>query len=47
MKKFIENMNTILGIVCLIMATYGIHEENYVLSCAYALYFIAFQQVTE
>lgn len=47
MKAFIENMNTVLGIVCLSVAVYGLVIDNYMMSCAYSLIFIAFQQQTE
>ena len=46
-KTFIENLNTILGTVCMFAALYGLITENYLMACAYALFFIAFQQATE
>jgi hypothetical protein len=47
MKSFIENLNTVLGTVCLVVAVYGLVTDNYIMSCAYSLIFIAFQQQTE
>ena len=46
-KAFIENLNTILGAVCMFTALYGLVTESYMMACAYALFFIAFQQATE
>ena len=47
MKTFIENLNTVLGTVCMVSALYGLVTESYLMACAYALFFIAFQQATE
>lgn len=47
MKAFIENLNTILGTVCIAVAVYGLLIDNYLMSCAYSLIFIAFQQQTK
>jgi len=43
----IKHMNTILGTICMVWSIYGLVVENYMLSCAYALFFIAYQQATE
>ena len=42
MKTFIENLNTVLGVVCMVSALYGLVTESYLMACAYALFFIAF-----
>ena len=47
MKTFIENLNTILGTFCLAASVYGLGTDDYLMACAYALFFIAFQQATE
>lgn len=47
MKSFIENLNTVLGTFCLAFAVYGLVVDNYLMSCAYSLIFIAFQQEKE
>lgn len=43
----IKHINTILGLVCMWSSIYGLWIENYTMACAYALFFIAYQQTTE
>lgn len=43
----IKHINTILGLVCMWGSIYGLCIENYMMACAYALFFIAYQQATE
>lgn len=46
-NKFIENLNTLLGTICMFTSLYGLVIENYFMACAYSLFFIAYQQATE
>ena len=46
-KKLISNINTVFGTVCMAVSLYGIYTEQYLMSCAYALLYIAYQQAVE
>ena len=47
MNTWINYLNLAIGIYCLIGSVQGLAQENYMMTCAHALFFIAFQQAIE
>jgi hypothetical protein len=47
MNTWISYLNLAIGTYCLIGSIQGLAQENYMMTCAHALFFIAFQQATE
>lgn len=47
MNTWIGYLNLAMGTYCLICSIDGLIKENYMMTCAHALFFIAFQQAIE
>ena len=46
-KELIKNINTVFGTFCMGWSIYAIYTEQYMMSCAFALLYIAYQQAVE